>query len=112
VAIGKVQKPCCGKAMDNPLETLPANALNKLYQSVNVCCSTYMIELSTDNFQLPVQLSCIDFQQVFFDPALFLENFLSQSHSGISFFSSYFFPPGGLARYSIDLLTVICIFRI
>jgi hypothetical protein len=113
VAIGKVQKSCCGKTMENPLKPLSAHAGNRLYLPVNTCCSTYLIELSTDNFRLPGQLSIGDFQQILFSPLVFPENVpLKGRHSGISLSSTHFFPPGGLARYSADLLAVICIFRI
>jgi hypothetical protein len=72
-----------------------------------------MIELSTDNFQSPIQQSAIDFQQHTFNPVLFsIDVLLKGTGSAVSSSSVHLFPPGGLARYCTDLLTVICIFRI
>jgi hypothetical protein len=111
VAIGSIQKPCCGEASENPIKT--RNAENRLQQPINTCCSSSLIELSTDNYPPSEQQSIIDFQQQTFYPALFLYNFpLKGSYLNNSLINKYFCPPGGLARYSVDLLTVICIFRI
>ncbi|MDR2683000.1 MAG: hypothetical protein LBB64_03910 [Dysgonamonadaceae bacterium] len=113
VAIGKMQKSCCETAMEKPINPLPAHAENRFYQPINTCCSTYTIELSTDNFQSPVQQSITDLQSFTFHSILFPVNALLEGiDSPISLTPKRLFPPGGLARNTIDLLTIICIFRI
>ncbi|MDR2057943.1 MAG: hypothetical protein LBP83_06635 [Dysgonamonadaceae bacterium] len=110
VAIGRVQKSCCETAMESPFKTRSDNAGNTLYRPINTCCSTYVVELSTDNFQSPVQQSINDFRQPVFNSVLFSAETLLK---GVDFaISLSCFPPGGPVRTGADLLTVICIFRI
>jgi hypothetical protein len=113
VAIGKMQKSCCETTMEKPLNPLSAHAENRFYQPLNTCCSTYTIEVSTDNFQSPNRQLTNDFQQWVFNPVLFSAGILLKGiDSLISLSSIHLFPPGGLARNGVDLLAVICIFRI
>jgi hypothetical protein len=112
VAIGKIQKTCCESSIKNVTKSSPVKAENRISPPMNTCCSTYMIELSTDNFQTPVQQSIVDFQQPTFNPVLFpIDIPLKETDSTSSSFLRRF-PPGGLARYCVDRLTMICIFRI
>jgi hypothetical protein len=113
VAIGNVQKSCCETAIEKPINPLSTHAENRLYQPINTCCSTYTVELSTDNFQSPAQQSTIDFQSLTFHSILFSINTLLKGiNSPVSLSFGRQFPPGGLACNTVDLLTVICIFRI
>jgi hypothetical protein len=106
VAIGQSSKSCCGKAMEMEMEN-QENAIS------NKCCSTYTIKIATDDFQPSAQQSIIEIQQQIQHPVLFLcESLLKGNEPGASLSFKHFFPPGGLARYSVDLLTSICIFRI
>lgn len=113
VTIGKIPQTCCQATIENRIKTSQTNTEKRIYQPINTCCATYMVELSTDNFQSPVQQSAIDFQQHTFNPVLFsIDILLKGAGSVVSSSSMHLFPPDGLARYCADLLTVICIFRI
>jgi hypothetical protein len=86
------QKSCCGKS---------------------ACCSHYTAKLTTGDFQLPQQDSTIGTDLV---PNSILhvlfDTILIERDSTDSLVLQRIFPPGGLAKYNADLLTLVCIFRI
>jgi hypothetical protein len=95
---------CCGKKSDcSPLE-------NSDSQITESCCSEYIIDISTDNFNCPQDLAQ-GTNQLVPNPALF-SNLLKLNDSEDISVSQYIFPPGGFAKDNADLLTLICIFRI
>jgi hypothetical protein len=101
VAIGQSSKSCCGKAMENQENTIS-----------NKCCSTYTIEIETDDFQPSAQQLLIETQQLLHPVVFLCDSLLKGSESDTLFSFKHLYPPAGLARYSMDLLTFICIFRI
>jgi hypothetical protein len=112
VAIGNRHKNCCGDVMEIRNKAFPADTKNTLSQSGNTCCATYTVEIATDNFQSPHRQAAIE-NAMNLNPLLFAcEISTSKFHSDILLYPEHFFPPGGLARYSVDLLTFVCIFII
>ncbi|MDR0866125.1 MAG: hypothetical protein LBO74_14505 [Candidatus Symbiothrix sp.] len=86
------QKSCCGKSG---------------------CCSHYTVKLTTDDFQTPQQDSTIETDLVP-NPIwqVSLDVVLIERESTDSLVLQRIFPPGGLATYHADLLTLVCTFRI
>ena len=92
VALGEHELPhhCCGK-----------------------CCSDYKITFSTDDYQ-PAMQERIDFANNLLKPVFLLisDHFFPTNDFLFTHLIQHFFPPGGIAEYGVDLLRVICIFRI
>jgi hypothetical protein len=96
---------CCGD--ENQIEK---NNSQGLPQINKFCCSDYLLDIVTDNFDL----SHVTIGTVWFMSKAFLCHDDSLKLSEPESFSvlQYIFPPGRLAKYNADLLTLICIFRI
>ncbi|MDR0725704.1 MAG: hypothetical protein LBF59_06850 [Prevotellaceae bacterium] len=96
---------CCGN--ENEVER---NNSPDLPQVNKLCCSDYLIDIATDNFELP--------HSVIGTVQCVLKSFLLSDNTLKLFEPAYFpvlqhvFPPGKPAKYNADLLTLICIFRI
>jgi hypothetical protein len=74
------------------------------------CCSNYLIDIETDNFDLPGYVSGT-FQQI--PSLLFLhDNPLKLSEPYNFSVLQHIFPPGDIARYNTSLLALNCILRI
>ncbi|GHT03996.1 hypothetical protein FACS189423_06020 [Bacteroidia bacterium] len=76
------------------------------------CCSDYKVTLATDDFQVSQETT--EIPPLVSHPVLFVlsGNLFLGTLPGIPSILQFLFPPGGLATYSADLLTLICIFRI
>ena len=91
---GELPPPCCGEKHKN-------------------CCSNEILKIATDDFQIQQDRQMEIFPLVV-NPVLFIINdyfFTWDQSQGLSQPPPNF-PPGGLARHNIDLLTLICIYRI
>jgi hypothetical protein len=75
------------------------------------CCSNQTLEIATDNFVQSQNSVSIGTDMVF--PVLFCEIYSLPGCANFNTSASIpVFPPGSPAKYGIDLLTFICIFRI
>ena len=77
------------------------------------CCSNEIIKITTDDYQIQQEV-LIEAFPLLLKPVLYIitDCFLSGYQSLHSPLPPPNFPPGGLARHTVDLLTLICIFRI
>lgn len=105
---------CCGDDCDDdatrprPTATFP-NAANLLTGLDTPCCSDKIITLETDEYQTP-SAATLHAPALQVTPILFLPAQPLQLKAAPA--SRITYPPGGLPRYGINLLTQICILRI
>jgi hypothetical protein len=101
----EIIKPCCDADM----------SLQSDYQLIKSlpCCHIQGIQISTDDYLHPIQPLNVIHTLLAFDNVWIILNCL---WDGIKFDKSLIaqrlFPPGGVSRQNIDLLTSICLFRI
>ncbi|MDR2804966.1 MAG: hypothetical protein LBB85_04890 [Dysgonamonadaceae bacterium] len=78
------------------------------------CCSNYTVQMATDHFQLPQHASSAEIQMLLLKPVLFplFDNLLTREESNFFLLLQTVFPPGGLVKYNVNLLALICILRI
>ena len=94
IAKGELPPSCCGKKHSN-------------------CCSNEFIKITTDDYQVQQEV-LIEAFPLLLKPVLYIvtDYLFSGNLSLHSPLPPPNFPPGGLARHTVDLLTLICIFRI
>jgi hypothetical protein len=105
---GEVRKPCCKNAVadrslqsDYPLVKSPA------------CCRMQGIQISTDDFLPHTQaFSAVRTLPAFNSVWIILNCLWDGIKFDKSLIAQRLFPPGGISKQHIDLLTLICIFRI
>jgi hypothetical protein len=101
-------KPCCKSELadrslqsDYPLIKSPA------------CCHIQGIQISTDDYLHQTQLLNVIHTLSVFDNVWITFNYpLDRVKSDKPLIAQRLFPPGGISKQHIDLLTSICIFRI
>lgn len=77
------------------------------------CCDFRQVRLSTDDFNNQQHQFNLNNIQLSFDNVwMVLYSVLNYSGSDYSVTTQHIFPPGGLNKLNIDLLTYICIYRI
>ncbi|OAV71555.1 hypothetical protein Barb4_00602 [Bacteroidales bacterium Barb4] len=77
------------------------------------CCSDYTVEVATDDYQTPQQEVSVGISSHDLLPAFFVSDRLLKRDAPDDFLIiQRSFPPGGLAEYDADLLSLICVFRI
>jgi hypothetical protein len=96
---------CCGNESEVEKNNSP-----DIPQVKQFCCSDYLLDIATDNFDL--SHSFIGTVQHVLKSFLSSDNTLKLFEPAYFPVSQYVFPPGKLAKYGADLLTLICIFRI
>lgn len=87
----------------------------QLSNTHNGCCNTQKIQISTDNYRHQSQQLNVANILPSFDNIWFTLNYMSISQSVESdnlTIVKHTFPPEGLDKQNIDLLTYICIYRI
>jgi hypothetical protein len=110
IAGGDSEMSCCEHSRETKSHATdcPDHSLPDISQPVSSCCSNHTVEVATDNYSLSEQVST---QETDCAPT-----FLPFTLNRISVFSesgeTTTFPPGRLAQYGIDLLALICTFRI
>jgi hypothetical protein len=97
---------CCGDKNEENI----AHHSSDSPQISKSCCSYYFVDIATDSFDM-TDFVVATIQQV---SNLFLLHDNSLTINVLENFSvlQYVFPPGDIAKYNADLLTLICIFRI
>lgn len=121
-----IEKPCCAanmESMSQPEETDSCCAENsdgkshqeesRLSKSHNDCCAIQKIKISTDDYQRQEKQLNIGHVIPSFDNVWFTLNYILNSIEPDNTIEiRQIFPPGGLTKQHIDLLTYICIYRI
>jgi hypothetical protein len=97
---------CCGDKNENNSNHHSPN----LPKISKLCCSNYFVDIATDNFESPNFV--VETVQHISNLFLLHDNSLKLNELNNFTVSQYTFPPGGFSKYDIDLLTLICIFRI
>jgi hypothetical protein len=106
VTLADGNSACC---CSNGNET-EKNDSSDLPQVNKLCCSDYLIDVATDNFDLShFVIGTVQHVSKSFFLCAYPLKFYEQRAFSVS---QYVFPPGRSVEYSADLLTLICIFRI
>jgi hypothetical protein len=96
---------CCGDESDVEKNNSP-----DLPQINKSCCSDYLLDIATDDFDLPHFVAGTVHPVL--NSFLVCDNSLKLCVPENFSAAQYVFPPGKFAKYNADLLTLICIFRI
>jgi hypothetical protein len=110
---------CCEKMENMPKEDCESNSLSH-YKSHSAftgergnCCTFKQVKLSTDDFNHQVQQSNLNnILPSFLNTWFVLYSVFSYLEFDNSVIIQRIFPPGGLNKLNIDLLSYICIYRI
>ncbi|MBF0762034.1 hypothetical protein IR148_13395 [Dysgonomonas mossii] len=110
---------CCDKMEDMSKENCEGGSQShhksdsSLTEEHGNCCTFKHVKLSTDDYDYQVQQSSLNNIQPFFTTIWFvLYSALNYFEFDSSVIVQRIFPPGGLDKLNIDLLTYICIYRI
>ncbi|KAA6348840.1 hypothetical protein EZS27_003727 [termite gut metagenome] len=104
----EISKPCCESAVVDML-------LQSDYPLVksSACCHIQGIQISTDDYLRQIQpLPIIHILPAFDGAWITLTYPLERIKFDKTLIAQRLFPPGGISKQNIDLLTSICVFRI
>jgi hypothetical protein len=102
-----MSKPCCESAFTDRSSQSGYSLIKP-----SVCCHIQGLQISTDDYLHQQQLGVIHILSAFDSVWITLNDLLGRVKFNKSLIALRLFPPGGISKQNIDLLTSICVFRI